>query len=569
MTLALALVMTLGAFAQSSVLNNGKRSFDLNNVTKHEVSQAKAMAVEIEIGEIGALEVEVTVTPNDEVVGWHYLAGCTSDPNSTLSQYIALFESFGYGLADAIITFSDNEAEALTGTQTVTMGYMGWMTPGVVNTVYVVAIDATGAAEVFTQDFTAAVLGGEGTPEITINIPADSVTTTTYYAEFNTNDQTSEWHYIMLDETTKTALSWTEDSVMAHIGTFDYLPENVSGGTMLQGIATTLQGNPGETYHWYAVAYNVNDEPSELAYASVTLTALGGHGEAMVNVVVSNVAAYTAEIVMTPNDQAAYYYYSIVSDEEMQGAGIADDAAMKAYLEANGEKSYFEVGGTLSGLEAGTTYKIYAYAYNLDDVCSYTAPVTTFTTETAGGEGLAEVELVVEVADGMATISVAMNDQTAYFYHATYYGIEDYSDEDVFDIIDGNAQQMYTEDQSYTIELTEGDLFGAFVVPYNGLDERGTPVAIRFTTEGLVSLADVEAASLSLYPNPASTQVTVTSQSSIDRVEIVNMLGQKVYENANVGGNQATINVAGLENGTYIVRIVSAKSNKSSRLIVR
>ncbi len=571
MTLALALVMAFGAFAQKNVLSDGKRSiesFDLENATKHEISQAKAMAVEIEIGEIGALEVEVTVTPNDEVVEWHYLAGCTSDPNSDLSQYIALTAMFGMTLEDAIITFSDNEGVAMTGTQTVTMGYKEWMVPGVTNTVYVVAVDANQNVQLFQQDFVADVLGGEGTAEIAINIPTDSVTTTSYYIEFTPNDQTSNWHYIMLDETTKTALQWTEDSVLAYIDTFEGINEEVSAGGMLQGISTTLTGNPGETYHWYAVAYNLNEEPSELAYASVTLDAIGGTGTPAVNVVVSNIGPYTADVVMTPNDQTSYYYYLIITDEEMAAAGLASDDDVKAYLEANSEKSFFELGGQLQGLTQGTTYKIYAIAYNLNGESSSSAPVTTFTTETAGGSGLAEVELIVEVVNGLANVSSVMNDQTAYMYYGVFDTNEN-TNQEILDFIDGNPDMMVLEDVEETYQLEAGVGYGAFAIPYNGNNEEGTSVAIKFNIDGLVSLADVAASSLSLFPNPANTQVTVSSQSAIDRVEIVNMLGQKVYENANVGGNQATINVAGLENGTYIVRIVSAKNNKTSKLIVR
>ena len=46
-------------------------------------------------------------------------------------------------------------------------------------------------------------------------------------------------------------------------------------------------------------------------------------------------------------------------------------------------------------------------------------------------------------------------------------------------------------------------------------------------------------------------------------------MGQKVYENATVGVNQTTINVADLQNGAYFVRVYSENCVITRKLIVK
>ena len=67
---------------------------------------------------------------------------------------------------------------------------------------------------------------------------------------------------------------------------------------------------------------------------------------------------------------------------------------------------------------------------------------------------------------------------------------------------------------------------------------------------GGVNINDVENTTFSVYPNPATTNITVKGEGSM---EIVNTLGQVVVSEQ-VNG-QANINVANLESGIYFVRM--------------
>ena len=571
---ALALVMTIGAFAQSQisahrldVAKETKKEFKLNsrnldpsNLKKLVPNETKAMSIDIDIVTIEALSVEVTFTPNDEVAAYYYLV---ADP-SIVAEYLALFEMFGMTATEAevVMMLAENADAPATGVQTVTLNG-DYMIPGAENVVYAVGVAADESVALFQETFTAESLGGSGDAMVTIDIPADSVTAFSFYASITPNDQTAYYKYIIMDQSMLTEAQWNNDSIMAYLSTQSSVYTPISG---------TIDGlEPNMTLAFYAIAYNADGVASDLVSQSVTTSSLGGEGTAAVAVTVSDVTAFSAYISFVPNDQTAYYYYMIASDEELAAENITSDADMQTYLEAEDYKVYTTLEGSLDGLAMGTTYKVYALAYNANDEIASIAPAATFTTLTAGGTGLAEVAVDIEVVDGVATYETTMNDQTAYFYFAVYYGIEDYTDEQVLQLLESNPDMIRFEDQSNYIDFAtaEADLFGIFIVPLNANEEVGTTVAIRFTAEGVLGLQDVNIPTLNVYPNPAKTQVTVTSSSSIDRIEVTNILGQKVYENATVGANQTTINVADLQNGAYFVRVYSENCVITRKLIVK
>lgn len=574
---ALALVMTIGAFAQSQiaahrldVAKETKKEFKLNsrnldpsNLKKFVPNETKAMSIDIDIVTIGALSVEATFTPNDEVAAYYYFVTEASEDN-IINQYLAIYEMFGMTATEAeiVMMLAENIDAPATGVQTVTLNG-DYMTPGVENVIYVVGVAADESVALFQETFTAESLGGSGDAMVTIDIPADSVTAFSFYASLTPNDQTAYYKYIVLDQSMLTEAQWNDDSIMAYLSTQSNVYTPISG--------TIDELEPNMTLAFYAIAYNADGVASDLISQTVTTSSLGGEGVAEVTVTVSDVTAFGAYISFVPNDQTAYYYYMIASDEELAAENITSDADVQTYLETVDYKVYTALEGSLDGLSMGTTYKVYALAYNVNGEINSIAPAATFTTLTAGGTGLAEVAVDIEVVDGVATYETTMNDQTAYFYFAVYYGIEDYTDEEVLQILESNPDMIKFEDQSNYIDFAtaESDLYGLFIVPLNANEEIGTTVAIRFTAEGVLGLQDVNIPTLNVYPNPAKTQVTVTASSSIDRIEVTNILGQKVYEDATVGVNQTTINVADLQNGAYFVRVYSENCVITRKLIVK
>lgn len=86
--------------------------------------------------------------------------------------------------------------------------------------------------------------------------------------------------------------------------------------------------------------------------------------------------------------------------------------------------------------------------------------------------------------------------------------------------------------------------------------------------EGSVGLTEAEVNSLSyVFPNPAKDEVMVASSLTMDRVEIVNMLGQVVYS-ADVNANSVKVNTAEMGAGNYLVKMYTEAGMATKKLVV-
>ncbi len=85
-----------------------------------------------------------------------------------------------------------------------------------------------------------------------------------------------------------------------------------------------------------------------------------------------------------------------------------------------------------------------------------------------------------------------------------------------------------------------------FQIRLDAITVEGTPVGIDELEDNIVQL----------FPNPAVDRLTLRSQGNIDSVEIYNITGHKVYDAA-VGATESVINVSGLSNGMYIMRVLT------------
>jgi hypothetical protein len=69
-----------------------------------------------------------------------------------------------------------------------------------------------------------------------------------------------------------------------------------------------------------------------------------------------------------------------------------------------------------------------------------------------------------------------------------------------------------------------------------------------------------------IYPNPTDGEIRINAN-NMERISIVNALGQVVYDKA-VEGNEAIINMAQFGNGVYMVNIATENGTSVKRVIV-
>ena len=82
-----------------------------------------------------------------------------------------------------------------------------------------------------------------------------------------------------------------------------------------------------------------------------------------------------------------------------------------------------------------------------------------------------------------------------------------------------------------------------------------------------VSVKGLNAAQVSIYPNPASDNVTITSDKQIQMVTVINNLGQSVLT-VTPDSKVVLLDVSKLTNGVYFIRTSSEEGQTTSKLII-
>jgi hypothetical protein len=73
---------------------------------------------------------------------------------------------------------------------------------------------------------------------------------------------------------------------------------------------------------------------------------------------------------------------------------------------------------------------------------------------------------------------------------------------------------------------------------------------------------------MTVYPNPASGEATVSLEGKKGDITIYNMLGQVVYHAENVE-NRQTISLNNMTTGVYFVTVRSGNATATQKLIVK
>lgn len=75
-----------------------------------------------------------------------------------------------------------------------------------------------------------------------------------------------------------------------------------------------------------------------------------------------------------------------------------------------------------------------------------------------------------------------------------------------------------------------------------------------------------EAAKIAMYPNPATTSLSITAEDNINSILVFNLIGQEVM-NMKVENKTTVINVSNLNEGIYLVKVISDDKVSTSKFI--
>ena len=402
---------------------------------------------------------------------------------------------------------------------------------------------------------------------MTINVY--DVAQTSAFISITPNDQSAHYGLVLTTQEELDEIGFTTDSLIAYFNGTEYQKYYYELDEEMPGL------DPSTEYLVYAMAFNADGVASELYEVSFTTTYYGGFGLAEIAMTATNPTANSFDISFVPNDQTNYYYYLIADQSFYTDLGLETTADIAAWAQANQQKNYGELEGTVGDLVMGTEYICYAIPFNANNELG-TVAQTTITTLTLGGTGVAEVEIIVgEVAETSFEVAFEMNEETAYYYYLIaeetileQYGLT--TQDAILDYFAQNGEASY-EDLGGTIaDCVEGTIMKVFTFPYNANNTLGTVNTVDILMgEGVVGLNDVmTSVEANLYPNPANSHINVSSLSIIDRVQITNVLGQIVMTKE-IGANGANINIESLEAGNYFVTIYTNQGVATKKLLVK
>lgn len=121
---------------------------------------------------------------------------------------------------------------------------------------------------------------------------------------------------------------------------------------------------------------------------------------------------------------------------------------------------------------------------------------------------------------------------------------------------DKNPSHNFTKVGTYTVTLSATG---------STCTAKSTPVVVK--VDDCTGIKEINASSISVYPNPASDYLTIKSAENIVAVQVLDMLGKVVISDSEEKRNNIQLNVEDLPAGFYFVKINTAAAQKLVKIV--
>jgi hypothetical protein len=100
---------------------------------------------------------------------------------------------------------------------------------------------------------------------------------------------------------------------------------------------------------------------------------------------------------------------------------------------------------------------------------------------------------------------------------------------------------------------------------YNYVDSGSWNVTV--TLEAILGTQEFNPGRLKIYPNPTQDMVTVSTDVTMQKVQVFNLLGQEVLQQDSVNAKEARCSLAGLTSGKYLLKITSENGVETKSIL--
>jgi hypothetical protein len=129
----------------------------------------------------------------------------------------------------------------------------------------------------------------------------------------------------------------------------------------------------------------------------------------------------------------------------------------------------------------------------------------------------------------------------------------------------------YLDSSNDLVYIPAQGVTGVDTLYYSLCDQSGTCDTAQIliyilSPQNNVGIMDINIPDLHLYPNPASSYISISYSSAVQAIDIIDMSGRKVLQRE-LNSNTAAINIASLSPGVYTVMVHTANGISAKRLV--